>query len=76
MKVRSAPRRAENAANDAPGPQAEGPACWRLPSGLDLAEFALRGGFLVPALMEAPEESQAEMAAQPESGAATVGGQQ
>jgi hypothetical protein len=27
---------------------------WRLPSGLGLTEFALQGGFLLPALMEAP----------------------
>jgi len=30
------------------------PMCWRLPSGKDLAEFALQSGFLAPMMLERP----------------------
>jgi len=30
------------------------PMCWRLPSGKDLAEFALQSGFLAPLMMGTP----------------------
>ncbi len=34
------------------GPRAGAEACWRLPSGQLLAEFALRGGFVAPGLLK------------------------
>ena len=30
------------------------PMCWRLPSGKDLAEFALQAGFLAPLMLDRP----------------------
>lgn len=37
-----------------------GEADWRMPSGLGLAEFALRGGFVAPGLMKRPGPNAGE----------------
>jgi hypothetical protein len=40
------------------------PMCWRLPSGKDLAEFALQAGFLAPLLLERPNLNRRKASAQ------------
>lgn len=75
MRVKSAPKRGQHAANEGSAPQTGGTGAWRLPSGLELAEFALQGGFLMPALMEAAEQRQESTPAAVKPEATAVGEQ-
>jgi hypothetical protein len=49
-----------NAATPAPSPMRE--TAWCMPSGLGLAEFAWRGGFVAPGLMKRNEPGPGERA--------------
>jgi hypothetical protein len=60
MSDRTAPRRTRRTESSTPGPHADVQSSWRLPSGLELAEFALQGGFLMPALMAENRDSEHE----------------
>lgn len=60
MRERSTPRRSRRTETGGEAPPFEPLPSWRLPSGLELAEFALQGGFLMPALMEAARTGEAE----------------
>ncbi len=75
MRVRSAPKRNRHTENESSGSPAEGTGSWRLPSGLDLAEFALQGGFLMPALMAAHDTREENPPVPVRQETTAVGGQ-
>jgi len=55
MREKTTSRRSRRMAAGPPDSPFEPLPSWRLPSGLELVEFALQGGFLMPALMESGE---------------------
>jgi hypothetical protein len=60
MSERAAPRRNREIEIGIADSLADTQSSWRLPFGLELAEFALQGGFLMPALMEAGDSRERE----------------
>ncbi|MCX6625545.1 MAG: hypothetical protein NTY38_31690 [Acidobacteria bacterium] len=75
MRERSAHRRNRRSEMGTPGPQAEVQPSWRLPSGLELTEFALQGGFLMPALMAADRSGEHEKSSRQAPRTTVAGGQ-